>query len=646
MEHKTAFSLARSQPKQTYAKHVEGVSENVQKAVDSVIRYIPKTEVAQFFKYTATRAAQWHDLGKLSSENQEHLKKEKQGSLPLDHQDAGVAYSNQNAADDFAVSILIKAHHGGLQDYSRERSRLYRGEKNSFAYRSYDQNTLDDTQENLREYVEKHQGEMQAPEPEKVIQIPWRDVNALLYRLMLSCLVDADHRDAAGRDQQFPPRPACRWKERLSQLKEHMSHVFSEKSPSRKECLYQEVYYACCEAEIKPMAYCDAPIDISKIGTLMAYGLRAADLSKLKHVFLVVRHDDVAEIVNILRAEIVLTGEDGSKIVAAYRAKDTVARDQGLGTLWRAPVIVLSEREFWKSIGARAPKDVRKLREVAGSAILFYDCFADQQRWKWPQEYEWLKSLSVAYGCRILLQSDIMFRFWKCPSGDLEKPCSILSRSFQQRISDYERQCVSFCFDQENPICIHDLEELAARLIQEPGPRLVVFHTKELAEQLEVVLKSSKEIVYLASSRNDLRDKMEQLKQENANIRHHVTLVTAGVIPEKHGFSFASGFVQIQSMSMLLRTALLMENGQKPANLYLFEPCMETSGVLEDDYRSSIPLREMIKQGGFQNYCLSDLLTKAIWHEFLLQSYDNKAEKLKKAEKTMQFKKVADLISN
>lgn len=645
--------LARSKPEQTYAEHVEGVSKNVKEAAKSVVHYISKEEVAQFFAHTVYRASQYHDLGKLSAMNQDYLKEDSQndpkkgrgGRLPLDHQDAGVANVNQNA-DSFAVSTLIKAHHAGLQNYHRERSRLYKGEKDSFAFRSFDTHTLDDTKKNLETYIETHEREVRNSEAEERVQASLQDldVDALIYRLMLSCLVDADHRDSVGKDHAFPPRPACSWEKRLAKLTEYMSQVFQKELAGAKDSFCRQIYTACCEAEIKPIAYCDAPIDMDKIGTLMTYGLRAAMDNQHKHIFLVVRNDAVVTpIVDALREQIVLEEEEKSNIIAGYRANGKVGKDQGLGTLWRAPVVVLSEQEFWKSISASDVNNIRKLREIAGSTILICDCFAGPQRWKWPQQYKWLKILTEICGCRVLLQADTMVRFWEFPWSFSEKPHSILPCSLQQRIVEYEKMRVSFRFDEKKPICIDELGKLITRLTDEPGPRLVVLNDGDFAKQLEAELKSRKEIVDLALSPDELRCKIEQLKKKHTQNR--VTLISAGDIPEKQGFYFAAGFVQIKSMSILLRVAQLMDNGHTPANLYTFDLRMPDVKILEDDYRCSIPLREMIKEDRFKNFCLSDLLTEAVRREVMLPPYDAREEKLKRAEQTMKFQEVDSLFS-
>lgn len=639
--------LARSKPEQTYAEHSRGVREWAQKIVESITPYIEDAQLKAFFAQVAERVAPWHDLGKFAAPNQEHFRNKTPGGLPLDHQDAGAAYFNQgvgfNAAT-FALSMLDKAHHSGLPDYYRERSRMYKGEKDSFAFRSYDPATLADTQEHLEEYIALHKREVESPEAGEMAHVQMRDweVDALLYRIMFSCLVDADHRDSAPSD--FAARPACRWEERLEMLKERQSCAFKKEAPG--EDLDREVYNACCEAEIAPMAFLDAPMDEGKIGTLVTYGLRTASIGELKHVFLVVpKEEDVERFADAIRAWVGLSGENLGKVVVSYSANIRPNNDHGLASLWRAPVIVVTLQNFYETVGGNKPNILRKLREVVGSVILFYDCFSDAERWKWPQELEWLKILSETCGCRVLLQGEPTLHFWKLPwdfQGELH---SVLPARLQQRLEDKKRQRVAFCFDGDKPVLIRDFGELAKLILQEPGPRLVVLHTEEGAKRLQEALKNKSASVYLALSQKELKEQIQKLKKEESNAQRCATLISAAEIPREQEFTFAAGFIQLQSVAALLRTARLIKAENAPANLYTFEVCIPGVNIREDDYRTGIVLREMLKEGKFQESCWSDLLSEAIRREAMIPPYDDRSAKLKREEQVLNFKQVSERFS-
>lgn len=640
--------LARSKPQQSYEAHIKGTYDIARATVKRMARYISGDEVRDFFVGTVLQAAAWHDLGKLADENQAHLKCNAKGNLPIDHQGAGAAHANR-MMDSFAVSMLIKAHHSGHQSYYRERSRLYEGAPHSHAYRSYDPKTLEDTDKHIDDYIARHEKAVQGLNLDEVDIPPLqdRDVDALLYRIMLSVLVDADHRDAAGQGNEFPSRPACRWEERLSVLQGNWGGSMHTDVSVIPLALQQKLYAACCNADVMPMAFLDAPIGMNEMTAPMVYALRAAAEHQLQHVFVVIPHGGhIDRTTDILRKLVKLDDEDTSEIVVAYHARGNIGRDAGLGTLWRAPIIVIAEQDFWKAISAIEATTLRKLRELTGSAILYYDCFAGLEPWKWPQAYKWLKMLCQDCGCRVLLHASPMIQYWELPRHLRfpEKIPSILSAELQQLLDENARQRICFCFDDggRRPVLIHTWEQLAAQIQQEPGRRLVVLDMEEDAVRLKAALQSKGERVCLASSPETLTHAVEQ--GINENMAQHITIISVGVVPERNELSFAVGFVQLHSMSLLLRAANLVHSEDHAARIFTFELRTPDTIIQEGTIRSSIALREMIREGAFDMYGASQLLTESIQREYPSQN-DSRAQELQHAEENLNFKKVSTLFS-
>jgi len=86
-----AHSPKGGYPAQTYAQHINGVSERVRCNASDAARY--SLDDSALLLHTAEVAAVYHDLGKLDEENQSVLSGQRTAKrLPLNHADAGAAF--------------------------------------------------------------------------------------------------------------------------------------------------------------------------------------------------------------------------------------------------------------------------------------------------------------------------------------------------------------------------------------------------------------------------------------------------------------------------------------------------------------------------------------------------------------------------
>ena len=196
-----------------------------------------KATLAQTYK----ASVMLHDLGKLDEDNQVILRGEASGRLPIDHIDAGVAIANE--MENALLSWVIRGHHApGLVNKSCEKSfnkkiwriidiprsnyllrgrRHHREELEIQDYENHYQ-TIAITQKRLQEYKER-QIQACGAYPKVACNLPAEGLTA---RLMLSCLVDADHTSTAHYHLQIPMKtflPAqARWQARLDKLADYV----------------------------------------------------------------------------------------------------------------------------------------------------------------------------------------------------------------------------------------------------------------------------------------------------------------------------------------------------------------------------------------------------------------------------------------
>lgn len=311
--------------------HFAGSASDAHVSVDAVLfaervaKYAPK--FGDVLRDAVALAAEYHDLGKLDDENQAVLESDSKTALPLAHWDAGSAHLLCQAKQDqqeltFPVSAaLILAHHEGLVNLRDEMAggflRVREPTRDG-------RNVQQITDRNLTQYVQRHRealSNVSLPRP----KLRNRTMNgmppALLFRLALSCLVDADHsdtalnyRDAVARDG-MPLNPD----QRLATLNSFVRGLGHGKTGTRAN-LRDAVYQACRDADTAPSIYeCDSPVGTGKTTAVMAHLLQVACERRLRRVFVVLPFTNIInQSVKIYRKALIWPGENSAEVVAAH----------------------------------------------------------------------------------------------------------------------------------------------------------------------------------------------------------------------------------------------------------------------------------------------------------------------------------------
>ena len=538
-----AHSARFGRPAQSYAEHIDNVTSRAVANVEQVEQVATDPDQHRAFVRTVKYAARYHDLGKIVGPNQEVLCGARTGKLPINHVDAGTQHLLGHDHQESAV--LVYSHHIGLPSFPVE-----------FAKGSpfRDPATKAQTDEGLLKWVQTHDQQtgtqLQKTKPYKTA---W---TGLTRRLALSCLVDADHSDTAthyGRERlSVPPR---QWRKRLGALNAYV-HSLGKGDDIKRNTLRTTLYRACRDAKPNRFAYVDSPVGSGKTTAVMAYLLRMAAEKDLHHVFCVLPFTNIIQqSVEVYRRALCSEGEDPEHVVAAHHHQVDFASAQlrDLATLWNAPITVTTAVQFFETLGSHHPARLRKLHELAGSAIFIDEAHAALPSWLWPQVWKWLSELVEHWGCFIVLASGSLAKFWEHERFADEEVTPLVSDNLRERSERAERARVNYR-RQVEPV---DCGELVRLVESKPGPRLVILNTVRSAAVVADEMRSTGHDVLHLSTSLTPKDRTPILKQIRSRLADRDdrdwSLVATSCVEAGVDLSFRTGFRESASTASLVQ---------------------------------------------------------------------------------------------
>lgn len=493
--------LAHSAPRhdpgrpQPYAEHVRNVCDGARCNGEAMLRYAPASHRAAVGSLLA--AAEYHDLGKLAERNQQALRAGRAERLVVDHIDAGVAHAL--ARGDTLAAWLIRAHHfpGLPSEPEEEVNRRRRGGRNppppplrGGRRREWDSarcvehaTIVQRTDRELDSYLETHRSVV-SPSVDPTASAP---IHGLTMRLLLGCLVDADHADSARHDtlRDLPPRPPPRWAERIESLDHHVSTLpRGDAARSRQRAA---LYDACRTASHDaPIVSCRATVGSGKTFALVRHLLATAHARGLRRIVVVAPFTTIiSQTVARLRAALVLPGEDPTRIVAEHHHKveHSSIETRELATLWRAPIVVTTAVQFFETLASNEPSALRKLHELPGSGVFVDEAHATMRIDLWTQAWEWLLELAESWSCRFVLASGSLVELWRdarvveLPTEIPElTPSDLLATSHQQ-----ERARIQVAKLTDRAVTLSQLVDRVVVLAATAGSVLVILNTVQSA---------------------------------------------------------------------------------------------------------------------------------------------------------------------
>jgi CRISPR-associated endonuclease/helicase Cas3 len=644
MENETAIykPLAHSARKQaaaqSYKAHIRRVTAIATRNARRAAKFYRRDR--QFFIEAVRVAALFHDLGKLDEENQKVLMRSATEKLPVKHWDAASAYLLSQQRMESAV--LAYAHHIGLPDYSTE---CTNGER---AFRV--QVEFDRTNQFLADFIVQHEAIIgKSAQPTQGQKSGW---SGLTRRIALSCLVDGDHTDTAEHyGSERPQKPLrLRAAERLQALDEYVSSLSSNNAgETERNRMRQEIYFACRNAPTEaPMQACDSPVGTGKTTAMMAHMLQAAADKGLRHIFVVLPYTNIIrQSVKAYRKALSLPGENSEEVVAEHHHQaDFSSREfRHLAQLWNAPITVTTAVQFFETLGNKHPSRLRKLHEVAGSAILIDESHAAMPSWLWPQMWLWLSELAEQWGCHIVFASGSLVRFWEL--GDFVSPQSklpeLVSEDIRNQALRFESGRVSYHTNEE-PLNLFTLIDFA---LSKPGPRMVILNTVRSAAVVANAMRErcGKDAVHHLSTalcpihRAAIITKLsERLKNREDN---DWTLVATSCIEAGVDFSFRTAFRESCGLVNLIQIGGRANRSGEypPAEVWDFR-VLDPRLPLHPAFQASQEvLNELFKDNAV------DLLssTEAIRREVQRETIKKRSDNFKDQEQKKNYPQVAKL---
>lgn len=619
---------------QTYSQHVNGVLSNVDKFASETAQY--SANDGKTLVDISKIAAAYHDLGKLDVENQLVLSGEKKAnSLPINHVDAGTAFLLSETHISILAAIAVASHHVGLPDLVSESNRgdyMFRDDKVKKA-----------VDVALSRYIRTHDDIINVkPRPNN--SIPKGDLSTFL-RILLSCLVDADHTNTASHyGKYFNQKPILlRPLERLAQLDAYIAGLGA--TENERSRLRIEMYEECKNANVdENIASCDSPVGSGKTTAAMAHLLTQASKRGLRRIFVVLPFTNIIQqSVKVYRDALVLPGENPEEVVAElHHRADFESEDvRHFTALWRAPIIVTTATAFFETLASNQTATLRRLHELPGSAVLIDEAHAALPVKLLPLAWRWIKIYADEWSCYWLLASGSLNEFWKIKEISAE-PCyvpPIVTDSLRASLSTFESKRVEYSHN----LVPQNIDEFVGLVCKSSGPRVVVLNTVQSAAVVAEHFRKEfgrNHVEHLSTSLlpKDRSATLERIKKRLRSSKDDDwTLVATSCVEAGVDFSFCTGFRELASLTSLLQVAgRVNRNGEYGVSK------LHTFCLLENERLKSNPglknaaavLRDYIEMG----MCIEpSLTTEALEKEIKLYGSDSTCKKLLENERVRNF---------
>lgn len=645
-----AHSARKDVASQSYKAHIERVTQIATDNAQRAAKYLQGDR--EFFIESVRAAALNHDLGKLDEENQRVLMNSPRDRLAVFHEDAGTARLLELKR--FESSLLAFSHHRGLPSIVREYERG--GEKlflrDQRIIERTNEKVVTRTNEKLREYCAQHDeiiGQTVSSLPSS--KLMW---SGLTRRIALSCLVDGDHTDTAehyGNEKPNDP-PLLKAQERLVALDNYVKNLArDDERELLRNKIREEIYLTCRNAQTNEgMLACDSPVGTGKTTAVMAHLLKTAAAKGLRRVFVVLPYTNIIkQSVNTYRKALTLHGEMPAEVVAEHHHQaDFESREfRHLAQLWNSPVIVTTAVQFFETLGSCKPSRLRKLHELAGSAILIDEAHAAIPAWLWPQMLLWLRELVKDWGCHIVFASGSLVRFWELEDFT-QSPAflpELVSEESRASALSFETKRVIYRTHEE----LLTLESLTNFVLGKPGPRLLILNTVQSAAVVAKAIKEragSEAIYHLSTAlcpadRDIIIEKIKERLKSTAD--KSWTLVATSCVEAGMDFSFRTAFREscglvnlIQIGGRVNRSGKTQHEAAEVWDFRVLDPKMTLHPAFET---SRAILDEMFKE----NKVDALFATEAMRREIRRETVQTESEELQIKERKKDYPKVAEL---
>ena len=642
-----AHSARDGSPGQSYQEHIENVRRGACQNAEEAARYAVLD--GGTLNASVEMASPVHDIGKLCKENQKVLhQKDNNISLPLHHQDAGVAFLKKIQKDSLYSQLAVSAHHSGLPDIGLE------GQRQENCFRDQNKETRDKVNVEIDRLAALHQqlvgGEVSTFRVDSV-----RGDKGSFFRMMLSCLVDADHTDTARHYRKFLQEqdvyvPKLRAKERLERLDKYVGGLGDKSVRSQRRT---EMYRVCRDSTVEAnIVACNSPVGSAKTTALMAYALQQAILRKSRRIFVVLPFTNIIrQSVGVYRKALCLPGENPENVVAElhHRADFENEEARALTAQWKAPIVVTTAVAFFETMASSMPATLRRLHELPGSVILVDEAHAALPVKLLPTAWHWMQVLADEWSCHWILASGSLVEFWRLEelSETQRMVPQIVNMELRTRLMQYETNRIKFLCKPE-PL---DRAQLVKWVASVPGPRLVIMNTVQsaavIAEDMRAYYGESQacKVMHLSTALETrhrdktIKDVRDRLKDENDT---DWTLVATSCVEAGVDFSFKTGFREMASLVSLLQAAGRVNRNGSDDEAVIWTFQMQRDAMLT--YNRGIKESAYVLNRYFQKglSISPELGTKSIRDELRRKTVSDEAKYLLEAETFLRFPEVQE----
>lgn len=657
-----AHSASKVGVAQTYKDHVCNVQALSRKNAEEALHYAPESLRTPLLNELAFAAA-FHDLGKLEDENQKVLRGAiEREHLPIPHADAGAAYLLAQSA--WWSTLWVYSHHQGLPDWSDIEAQ---DENCRFRVRSKER--IQHTNHTLPQLLERHDASVANDSRQSLFKnlerYDGKNATPLDCRLLFGCLTDADHGDTAAledpclRDRHFPELRAG---ERLVVLKERLHKKYPEAKTDRDK-LRSAFFDFCTQkpatAKDSRILYCDAPVGSGKTTAVMAHLLSIAQQKKLRRIFVILPFTNIiTQSVAVYRDLLYLDGEVSKEVVAEihHRADFEDEKSRKLTALWNAPIIVTTAVAFFETLASATPSTLRRLHNLAGSAIFLDEAHAMLPLQNMPLAWQWIQCLAQTWSCYWVLGSGSLFHFWEwdefLPRRKMQylTPRNLLedAPALKKDMDGFERERVAYK-KSESPFSAADFAHWLHTL---EGPVIVVVNTVStaayVAQELQKLVGGISyetdlehcSVYHLSTALcpsdrdttiNAIKKRLAQEEDKNW------FLVATSCVEAGVDFSFRTGVRESASLLSLLQLAGRVNRNAKFSDADVWTVKLQSDGKLITEnpaYRTSSR-----KLDELQNIDLSEC-TKVVKAE--LRESQQDVDSLLRSENAYEFKTVEE----
>lgn len=652
--------LAHSPPQQgekgdPYARHIGGVQCGALQRAQAMLSRA--SGVPSGLADAIEAAAVFHDLGKLDPDIQAAFRRGRGNRLKWDHVDAGVA--RLSVRQDWMAAWLVRAHHGpGLPEkhehFTETWDRRLRGRRDDKRSKDSHDEQIARTDSMMAKYMSQHEANVG----------PWpverrRPLHGLTMRLALSCLVDADHADTAFFDTgHLPPEPPeTRWKERLEKLNEYVSSLPRGENDAEqlRNSHRRDFFGVCLNSSIREsIVACEGPVGLGKTTAVTAYLLQRAIDENLRHLIIVAPFTNIlTQTAKYLRKALVLAGERPDQVIVEHhhRADFSCRDDLKLAVLWRAPIILTTAVAFFEVLAACHPAGLRKLHEVPGSAVFLDEAHAALPTKLWPQNWKWVKGLADSWGCRFVLASGSLARFWEHPDIIQEpvKLPELLPPEQATIVMGGEKNRVRYTGVGDGRIL--DVPSLVESVRGTSGPRLIILNTVQNAAVVAHAMRESGlDVLHLSTALTppDRECILEQVKRRLGDrADQDWALIATSCVEAGVNLSFRCAFRERFCTASTIQVGGRVNRNSEYASLgggIVYDFALDGEGITQHPGAkvSAGVLLCLMTEDQLNRRNPADVVTEAMSRE-LRDSGGLPADMLMKAEAERNYPKVADL---